>query len=129
MASTPLKALAERAERDKVSSALLSGEADANDTYLEINAGAGGTESQDWAEMLPRMYTRWAEQHGYKVELLDDERRRTGRHQDRPRMLIKGDNAYGWLKTESGVHRLVRISPYDSPRGATPALPRSGSIR
>ena len=104
--------LAARAERDKVA-ALLAGEADANNTYVEVNAGAGGTESQDWAEMLLRMYTRWAERHGMKVEIVDYH----GGEQagiKSATLLIKGENAYGNLKTESGVHRLVRISPYDS---------------
>jgi peptide chain release factor 2 len=104
--------LAERAEQDKVK-ALLAGEADANDTYLEINAGAGGTESQDWAEMLQRMYTRWAERHGYKVELIDHHAGEQAGIKSAT-ILIKGENAYGFAKTESGVHRLVRISPYDS---------------
>jgi len=92
---------------------LLSGEADANDAYLEIHAGAGGTEAQDWAEMLVRMYTRWAEQHGYKVEWLEESPgEEAGMKSATLRVL--GENAYGWLKTESGVHRLVRISPFDS---------------
>ncbi|MTH98011.1 peptide chain release factor 2 [Roseibium sp. RKSG952] len=92
---------------------LLSGEADGNDTYLEINSGAGGTESQDWASMLLRMYRRWAEQHGFKVEVLEyNDGEEAGIKS--ATLLIKGENAYGWLKTESGVHRLVRISPYDS---------------
>jgi len=93
--------------------ALLSGEADGNDAYVEINSGAGGTESQDWASMLLRMYARWANSKGYKVEELE--------HQDgdtagikSATLLIQGENAYGWLKTEAGVHRLVRISPFDS---------------
>ncbi len=93
--------------------ALLSGEADANDTYLEVHAGAGGTESQDWAEMLLRMYMRWAQDHGFKVSVLD----RTdgeGAGIKSATIEIKGKDAYGWLKTESGVHRLVRISPYDA---------------
>jgi peptide chain release factor 2 len=107
-----LKALAERANQDKVK-ALLAGEADANDTYLEINAGAGGTESQDWAEMLQRMYTRWAERHGYKVELVDYHAGEQAGIKSAT-LLLKGENAYGYAKTESGVHRLVRISPYDS---------------
>jgi len=107
-----LDELAERAEQDKVK-ALLAGEADANDTYLEINAGAGGTESQDWAEMLQRMYTRWAERHGYKVELIDHHAGEQAGIKSAT-ILIKGENAYGFAKTESGVHRLVRISPYDS---------------
>ncbi len=93
--------------------ALLSGEADANDCYVEIHSGAGGTESQDWASMLLRMYVRWAEQSGFKVSTIE--------YQDGEEagiksatIEVKGENAYGWLKTESGVHRLVRISPYDS---------------
>ena len=104
--------LAERADRDKVA-ALLAGEADANDTYIEINSGAGGTESQDWAEMLQRMYTRWAERRGYKVELIDYHAGEQAGIKSAT-LLLKGANAYGWAKTESGVHRLVRISPYDS---------------
>ena len=107
-----LAELAERAERDKVA-ALLAGEADANDTYIEVNAGAGGTESQDWAEMLQRMYTRWAERHGYKVELVDHHAGEQAGIKSAT-LMIKGENAYGYAKTESGVHRLVRISPYDS---------------
>jgi peptide chain release factor 2 len=93
--------------------ALLSGEADGNDAYLEINSGAGGTESQDWASMLLRMYTRWANAHGYQVEELEYQDGETAGIKSAT-VLIKGDNAYGWLKTEAGVHRLVRISPYDS---------------
>ena len=93
--------------------ALLSGETDGNNAFVEIHAGAGGTESQDWASMLLRMYTRWAEKNGYKVEVQSisdgEEAGIKGAS-----ILIRGDNAYGWLKTESGVHRLVRISPYDS---------------
>lgn len=93
--------------------ALLSGEADGNDTYLEIHAGAGGTESQDWAQMLARMYVRWAERRGYKVEAVEaSEGEEAGLKS--VTYVIKGLNAYGWLKTESGVHRLVRISPFDS---------------
>ena len=107
-----LAALAQRADSDKVQ-ALLSGEADANDAYLEVHAGAGGTESQDWAEMLQRMYTRWAERHGYKVELVDYHAGEAAGIKSCT-LLIKGENAYGYAKTESGVHRLVRISPYDS---------------
>ena len=93
--------------------ALLSGEADGNDTYLEVHAGAGGTESNDWAGMLLRMYTRWAQQHGHKVEVLEEQ---SGEEVGikSATICVKGANAYGWLKTESGVHRLVRISPYDS---------------
>lgn len=104
--------LAQRAERDKVA-ALLAGEADANDTYIEINSGAGGTESQDWAEMLQRMYMRWGERHGCKVELIDYHAGEQAGIKSAT-LLLKGENAYGWAKTESGVHRLVRISPYDS---------------
>ena len=92
---------------------LLSGEADGNDTYLEVHAGSGGTEAQDWAEMLLRMYMRWAEQHGHKVEWLE-ESEGEGAGIKSATIRILGENAYGWLKTESGVHRLVRISPYDS---------------
>src|SRR5687768_13998426 len=104
--------LAARAERDKVA-ALLAGEADANNTYVEVNAGAGGTESQDWAGMLQRMYTRWGERHGMKVELVDHHSGEQAGIKSAT-LLIKGENAYGNLKTESGVHRLVRISPYDA---------------
>src|SRR3954463_14590712 len=93
--------------------ALLSGEADPNDTYVEVHAGAGGTESQDWANMLLRMYTRWAEQHGYKVEYLEETQGEEAGIKSAT-VQIKGRNAYGWLKTEGGVHRLVRISPFDS---------------
>ncbi|SFR80986.1 peptide chain release factor 2 [Sphingomonas jatrophae] len=107
-----LAALAERAERDKVA-ALLAGEADANNAYIEVNAGAGGTESQDWAEMLQRMYTRWAERRGLKVELIDQHAGEQAGIKSAT-LLLKGENAYGYAKTESGVHRLVRISPYDS---------------
>lgn len=92
---------------------MLSGEADANDTYLEIHAGAGGTESQDWASMLLRMYTRWAERRRFKVEVLEMHDGEEAGIKSAT-LSIKGHNAYGWLKTESGVHRLVRISPYDS---------------
>jgi len=104
--------LAGRAEALRLES-MLSGEADANDTYLEIHAGAGGTESQDWAEMLFRMYTRWAEKHGYKLQLVE-ESPGEGAGIKSATLLVKGNNAYGWLKTEAGVHRLVRISPFDS---------------
>jgi peptide chain release factor 2 len=107
-----VRELHDRAEQQRLQS-MLSGEADSNDTYLEIHAGAGGTESQDWAEMLERMYTRWAEKHGYKVEYLE-ESAGEGAGIKSATLLIKGDNAYGWLKTEAGVHRLVRISPFDS---------------
>ena len=93
--------------------ALLSGEADPNDAYLEVHAGAGGTESQDWANMLLRMYTRWAEKHGFKVDYLEETQGEEAGIKSAT-IQIKGRNAYGWLKTEMGVHRLVRISPYDS---------------
>jgi peptide chain release factor 2 len=111
-AEAALKALQAEAAKKEIE-ALLDGEADGNDTFLEINAGAGGTESCDWAQMLARMYVRWAEQHGYKVELQsesagDEAGIKSATYQ------IRGPNAYGWLKAESGVHRLVRISPYDS---------------
>ncbi|MBO9455938.1 peptide chain release factor 2 [Paracoccus sp. R12_1] len=111
-AEANLKSLAEMA-RQKELEALLNGEADGNDTFLEINAGAGGTESCDWAAMLARMYVRWAEKKGYDVELIsesagDEAGIRSAAYK------ISGHNAYGWLKSESGVHRLVRISPYDS---------------
>ena len=107
-----LERLAARADADKVQ-ALLSGEADGNDTYLEIHAGAGGTESQDWAEMLFRMYTRWAERRGFKVETVEYQAGDQAGIKSAT-IQIKGENAYGYAKTESGVHRLVRISPYDS---------------
>ncbi|GMN14370.1 peptide chain release factor 2 [Altererythrobacter sp. MTPC7] len=107
-----LAKLADRADADKVQ-ALLSGEADGNDTYLEIHAGAGGTESNDWAEMLFRMYGRWAERRGFKVETVEYQAGDQAGIKSAT-LLIKGDNAYGYAKTESGVHRLVRISPYDS---------------
>ena len=104
-----LKAEAARRELE----ALLSGEADAIEAYLEVHAGAGGTESQDWAGMLLRMYMRWAEQHGYKVDFLE-ESQGEGAGIKSATIQVKGHNAYGWLKTEGGVHRLVRISPFDS---------------
>jgi len=105
----PLRARAAKRELET----LLSGEADSNDCFLEVHAGAGGTESQDWAQMLTRMYVRWADAHGYKVEWLEES---AGEEAGIKSATIKisGHNAYGWLKTESGVHRLVRISPYDS---------------
>jgi len=107
-----LDAIAAESKRREIES-LLSGEADARDAYMEINAGAGGTEAQDWAEMLMRMYTRWAEQHGYKVQLLDtSEGEQAGIKS--ATLQFTGESAYGWLKTEAGVHRLVRISPFDS---------------
>jgi peptide chain release factor 2 len=105
------KLKAETARREL--EALLSGEADANDSFLEVHAGAGGTESQDWAEMLLRMYTRWADQHGFKVEYLEETPGEEAGIKSAT-VQIKGRNAYGWLKSERGVHRLVRISPFDS---------------
>ena len=111
-AETAIKALVEESAQKRLE-ALLDGEADANDTFLEINAGAGGTESQDWAEMLARMYTRWAERKGYTVEMLSET---PGEEAGIKSVAYKvsGHNAYGWLKSESGVHRLVRISPFGS---------------
>jgi peptide chain release factor 2 len=111
-AEAALKALVEVAAQKELE-ALLNGEADGNDTFLEINAGAGGTESQDWAEMLARMYTRWAERRGFTVEMLSET---PGEEAGIKSVAYKisGHNAYGWLKTESGVHRLVRISPFGS---------------
>jgi peptide chain release factor 2 len=105
-------ALRSRAEQLRLAS-MLSGEADANDTYLDIHAGAGGTESQDWAEMLERMYMRWAERKGFKFQLIE-ESAGEGAGIKSATLLVKGENAYGWLKTEAGVHRLVRISPFDA---------------
>ena len=107
-----LTALKEKAAQKELE-ALLDGEADGNDTFLEINSGAGGTESCDWASMLARMYVRWAEQHGYKVELQAESAGEEAGIKSAA-YKISGPNAYGWLKSESGVHRLVRISPYDS---------------
>ncbi len=92
---------------------LLSGEADGRDAFLEVNSGAGGTEAQDWAEMLSRMYNRWAEKHGYKVQLLEQSDGEQAGIKSAT-LQVSGPNAYGWLKTEAGVHRLVRISPFDS---------------
>ena len=111
-AEAALAGLRSRAESLKLES-MLSGEADANDAYLEIHAGAGGTESQDWAEMLLRMYTRWAERHGYKIDYLEESEGEEAGIKSAT-IQVKGENAYGWLKAESGVHRLVRISPFDS---------------
>ena len=111
-AEAVLKALKAEAARRELE-ALLSGEADAFEAYLEVHAGAGGTESQDWAGILLRMYTRWAEQHGYKVDFLE-ESEGEGAGIKSATIQVKGHNAYGWLKTENGVHRLVRISPFDS---------------
>jgi peptide chain release factor 2 len=109
---TSLKALAEEAKRREIES-LLSGEADGYDAFLEINAGSGGTEAQDWAEMLERMYMRWAEQHGYKVQLMEQSEGEQAGIKSAT-LQVSGPSAYGWLKTEAGVHRLVRISPFDS---------------
>ncbi|MER2266614.1 peptide chain release factor 2 [Methylobacterium oxalidis] len=107
-----VRAVEAEAARRQIES-LLSGEADGFDTYLEVHSGAGGTESQDWANMLQRMYARWAERRKYKVDIVEwSEGEEAGIKG--ATLLIKGHNAYGWLKTESGVHRLVRISPYDS---------------
>jgi len=110
VAVADLTTLAAEAKKREIES-LLSGEADANDAYLEVNAGAGGTEAQDWAEMLLRMYQRWAEQRGYKATMTE---RSDGEEAGvkSATLQISGDNAYGWLKTETGVHRLVRISPF-----------------
>ncbi len=111
-ARAQLKAIKERAARAELE-ALLSGEADGNDAYLEVNSGAGGTESNDWAGMLLRMYSRWAKAHGYEVQIeAEEEGDQAGIKS--ATILISGPNAYGWLKSESGVHRLVRISPYDA---------------
>ena len=107
-----LERLAAEAKRREIES-LLSGEADANDCYVEVNAGAGGTEAQDWAEMLLRMYTRWAEKRGYKVVLTESSEGEQAGVKSAT-IQVSGPNAYGWLKTESGVHRLVRISPFDA---------------
>ncbi|MBS7738577.1 MULTISPECIES: peptide chain release factor 2 [unclassified Chelatococcus] len=107
-----IKALQAETARRQVET-LLSGEADQNDTYVEIHSGAGGTESQDWARMLMRMYARWGERKGYKVELIEETDGEEAGIKSAT-LLVKGHNAYGWLKTESGVHRLVRISPFDS---------------
>ena len=107
-----LQALAAEAKRREIES-LLSGEADGNDAYLEVNSGAGGTEAQDWAEMLARMYSRWAEAHGYKIQLMEQSEGEQAGIKSAT-LQVSGPNAYGWLKTEAGVHRLVRISPFDS---------------
>ncbi|EDP64075.1 Protein chain release factor B [alpha proteobacterium BAL199] len=111
-AEKELEAIRVKAESMQIES-LLSGEADANDCYLEVHAGAGGTEAQDWAEMLLRMYTRWSERRGFKVEWLEESQGEEAGLKSAT-VKISGHNAYGWLKIESGVHRLVRISPYDS---------------
>ncbi len=109
---TSLRTVLKEAKRREIES-LLSGEADANDAFLEVNSGAGGTEAQDWAEMLARMYSRWAEQHGYKVQLLEQSEGEQAGIKSAT-LQVTGTNAYGWLKTEAGVHRLVRISPFDA---------------
>jgi peptide chain release factor 2 len=111
-AEASLAGLRSRSESLKLES-MLSGEADANDAYLEIHAGAGGTESQDWAAMMFRMYTRWAEKRGFKWELLEESEGEEAGIKSAT-LMVKGENAYGWLKTETGVHRLVRISPFDA---------------
>jgi peptide chain release factor 2 len=111
-AEDAIRALRDRAAQREIE-ALLDDEADANDTFLEINSGAGGTESCDWAAMLARMYVRWAEEHGYKVELISESPGEEAGIKSATYQ-VRGPNAYGWLKTESGVHRLVRISPFDS---------------
>ena len=111
-AEATLQKLKQEAHKREVE-ALLSGEADAHDTYIEIHAGAGGTESQDWAQMLERMYIRWAEERRFKVEIIGEHPGEEAGIKSAT-VLVKGLNAYGWLKTESGVHRLVRISPFDS---------------
>ena len=111
-ASSTLAALKDRAARAELE-ALLSGEADGNDAYMEINSGAGGTESADWALMLTRMYTRWANAHDMEVDVIEETAGETAGLKSAT-LQIKGTNAYGWLKTEGGVHRLVRISPFDS---------------
>src|SRR5690554_4551405 len=111
-AEAALLELKQSARRHQIET-LLSGEVDANDCYVEIHAGAGGTESQDWASMLLRMYTRWAERRKLKVEIIEMHDGEEAGIKSAT-IVIKGHNAYGWMKTESGVHRLVRISPYDS---------------
>lgn len=107
-----LNRLAERMRRAQLET-LLSGEADGNDAFVEVHSGAGGTESQDWAAMLARMYARWANAHGYKVEIMEEQAGEEAGLKSTT-LLVQGENAYGWLKTETGVHRLVRISPFDS---------------
>ena len=111
-AEAQLEALQTETERRRLES-LLSGEADGNDCFLEVHAGAGGTESQDWVQMMMRMYLRWAEAHGYKVEWLEESPGEEAGLKSAS-VRVVGANAYGWLKTESGVHRLVRISPFDA---------------
>jgi peptide chain release factor 2 len=111
-AEAAIAALVPLAEKRQLES-LLSGEADSNDCFLEVHAGAGGTEAQDWASMLVRMYSRWCERRGFKLQMIEESAGEEAGIKS-VTMRIEGDNAYGWLKTESGVHRLVRISPYDS---------------
>ncbi len=111
-AETSLSNLVGIAEKCQLES-LLSGEADANDCFIEVHAGAGGTEAQDWALMLMRMYSRWSEARGFKIQLIEESAGEEAGIKS-VTMRIHGENAYGWMKTESGVHRLVRISPYDS---------------
>ncbi len=111
-AEAAIAALVPMAEKRQLES-LLSGEADGNDCFLEVHAGAGGTEAQDWASMLVRMYSRWCERRGFKLQMIEESAGEEAGIKS-VTMRIEGDNAYGWLKTESGVHRLVRISPYDS---------------
>jgi len=111
-AESALGSLRDVAAKQQLQS-MLSGEADGNDCFLEVHAGAGGTESQDWAEMLQRMYLRWADKRGFKTEMLEESPGEEAGIKSTT-IRIQGENAYGWLKTETGVHRLVRISPYDS---------------
>jgi peptide chain release factor 2 len=111
-AEKTVAAIATRAEQRRLSS-MLSGDADGNDAFVEIHAGAGGTESQDWAAMLFRMYMRWAEQHNYKLQMIEESEGEAAGIKSAT-IRVNGENAYGWLKTEAGVHRLVRISPFDS---------------
>ncbi len=134
-AESSIAELARKADRLRLES-LLSGEADANDAFLEVHAGAGGTESQDWADMLMRMYTRWAEARRYGVEWIEESPGEEAGIKSAT-VRVTGDNAFGWLKTESGVHRLVRISPFDASRrrhtsfasvGAYPVIDREISV-
>jgi peptide chain release factor 2 len=111
-AETSVERIRDRAAKKQLES-LLSGEADGNDCYLEVNAGAGGTEAQDWCQMLLRMYLRWCDAHGYKTEWMEESPGEEAGTKSAT-IRVKGHNAYGWLKSESGVHRLVRISPFDS---------------
>ena len=126
-AEVALNDLSKSVEKARIQ-ALLSGEADGNDCYLEIHAGAGGTEAQDWAQMLQRMYRRWCEKRGYKLEWLEES---IGEEAGIKSSVVRvnGLEAYGWLKTESGVHRLVRISPYDASARRHTSLHPYGSFR